>query len=324
MEKKVPSLMIERPKVPRETWDALRAHIMRQRKKKKLEHSAEYKNSMTEKTEKWIPLEFMMKSQNCSGFPTIVGQILGHVDFDTLVSCRLVSKDFDNFLDDKSFWIACLDKVRKEYLDKLLVEDNLPKPKCSLVNLMSPKDVKKDYDTWITLIEIIKSKDSIEDLINFTKLIKQSEELIQSFASFCPIKFMFAFWATGHQRWVPGFKNLPYNRIKLFKKFVNLEMYEEDELIEMQWGIMIEMVCRSPSPEVVNFFTSKLMNVDSIRARDDIKLWEEQTKRWMEENRQFFERRKNNFISSLTLYYGIACAVAFTSYHIPGIIKRFF
>ena len=152
-------------------------------------------NTTKEKVEKFIPLEFMITSQNSSGFPMIVGQILGHLDFDTLVSCRLVSTDFNNFLDDKTFWIACLDQVRKEYLDKLLVEGNLPKPKCSLVNIMSPKDIKKDYGTWITLIEIIKSKDCIEDLINFTKLIKQSEELITSFASFCPIKFMFAFWA---------------------------------------------------------------------------------------------------------------------------------
>ena len=280
-----------------------------------------------EKIEKFIPLEFMITSQNSSGFPTIVGQILGHLDFDTLVSCRLVSKEFNNFLDDKTFWIACLDQVRKEYLDKFLVEGNLPKPKCPLVNrdvLMSPKDIKKDYDTWITLIEIIKNKESIEDLINFTKLIKQSEELIQSFASFCPIKFMFAFWATGHPRWVPGFKNLPFNQIKLFKKFVNLEMFEEEDLVEMQWEIMIERVCRSPNSDVVNFYTSKLMGVDSIRARDDILIFEEQMKRWREENRQFFERRKNNFISPLTLYYGIACAVVFTSYHIPGIIKRFF
>ena len=101
-------------------------------------------------------------------------------------------------------------------------------------------------------------------------------------------------------------------------------MFEEEDLIEMQWNIMIEMVCRSSNPDVVDFFTSKLMKVDSIRARDDIKHFEEEMKRWMEENRQFFERRKNNFISPLTLYYGIACAVAFTSYHIPGIIKRFF
>lgn len=44
MAEKLPSLMIERPKMPRATWDALRAHIVRerQRKKHKLEQSAEY------------------------------------------------------------------------------------------------------------------------------------------------------------------------------------------------------------------------------------------------------------------------------------------
>ena len=47
MAEKLPSLMIERPKMPRATWDALRAHIVRerQRKKHKLEQSAEVKIS---------------------------------------------------------------------------------------------------------------------------------------------------------------------------------------------------------------------------------------------------------------------------------------
>ena len=281
-----------------------------------------YKNSAIMEKDKHIPMELWMRSQNSSGFSTIVRQILGHLDFNSVINCRLVSKTFKTFLDDEIFWITFLDQVCKEYLDKL--KEIAKKSKCPEFYVMSPEEIKDDHNSWTTLLKILKTKGSIEDLINFTKLIKQSEELIQSFASFCPIKFMFAFWATGHQRWVPGFKNLPYNRIKLFKKFVNLEMFEEEDLIEMQWGILIEMVCRSPNPEVVNFFTSKLMNVDSIRARDDIRNFEEEMKRWMEENRQFFERRKNNFISPLTLYYGIACAVVFTSYHIPGIIKRFF
>lgn len=37
MAEKLPSVMIERPKMPRATWDALRAHIVRERQKKKLE-----------------------------------------------------------------------------------------------------------------------------------------------------------------------------------------------------------------------------------------------------------------------------------------------
>ena len=171
MEKKIPSLMIERPKVPRETWDALRAHIMRQRKKNKLEKSEEYKNSMTEKTEKVIPLEFMMRSRNISGFQTIVGQILGHVDFDTLVSCRLVSKEFKNFLDHKKIWIARLDQVCKKFLNRLLMENNYLKTKCKGFQVMLPEDIKNMYNSWITFLEIIKTKGSIKDLINFTKTL---------------------------------------------------------------------------------------------------------------------------------------------------------
>ena len=34
---KLPSIMIDRPKMPRATWDSLRAHIVRERLKKKQE-----------------------------------------------------------------------------------------------------------------------------------------------------------------------------------------------------------------------------------------------------------------------------------------------
>ena len=200
MEKKVPSLMIERPKVPRETWDALRAHIMRQRKKNKVEQSAEYKNSMTEKTEKLIPLEFMMRSRNSSGFPTIVGQILGHVDFDTLVSCRLVSKEFKNFLDHKKIWITCLDQVCKKYLDKLLLEKNHPKVKCQGFQVMLPEDIKKKYNSWVTFLEIIKTKGSIKDLINFTKNLHKMPVLTRYSGNrfYCFLDFTFNFYMKIH------------------------------------------------------------------------------------------------------------------------------
>ena len=38
MVEKLPSVMIERPKMPRATWDALRSHIIRERLRKKQEH----------------------------------------------------------------------------------------------------------------------------------------------------------------------------------------------------------------------------------------------------------------------------------------------
>ena len=55
MAEKLPSLMIERPKMPRATWDALRAHIVRerQRKKHKLEQSAEVRLYIFVKNQIW-------------------------------------------------------------------------------------------------------------------------------------------------------------------------------------------------------------------------------------------------------------------------------
>ena len=38
MVEKLPPAMIERPKMPRATWDALRSHIIRERLRKKQEH----------------------------------------------------------------------------------------------------------------------------------------------------------------------------------------------------------------------------------------------------------------------------------------------
>ena len=48
MAEKLPSVMIERPKMPRATWEALRAHIVRERQRKKLEleQNAEVKTNI--------------------------------------------------------------------------------------------------------------------------------------------------------------------------------------------------------------------------------------------------------------------------------------
>ena len=142
---------------------------------------------MTEKIEDFIPVETWMRSQNLSGFPTIVGQILGHLEFDSLINCRQVSKTFKNFLDDKTFWIACLDEVRIKYLDKLLMKSNSSMVKCYGVLRMSPEETrvfKNDNKIWIRCLEMIKAEGSIEDLINVTKLMKQSEEW-EIFFKFC-------------------------------------------------------------------------------------------------------------------------------------------
>ena len=142
---------------------------------------------MMEKIEHFIPVETWMRSQNLSGFPTIVGQILGHLEFDSLINCRQVSKTFKHFLDDKTFWIACLDEVRIKYLDKLLMKSNSSMAKCHGVLSISEEETrvfKNDHRVWVRCLEMIKAEGSIEDLINVTKLMKQSEEW-EMFYKFC-------------------------------------------------------------------------------------------------------------------------------------------
>ena len=142
---------------------------------------------MTEKIEDFIPIETWMRSQNLSGFPTIVGQIFGHLDFDSLTSCRQVSKTFRNFLDDKTFWIACLDEVRIKYLDELLVKSNSSMIKFYGILRVSTEETKlfkNDHKIWTRCLEMIKAEGSIEDLINVTKLMKQSDEW-EIFFKFC-------------------------------------------------------------------------------------------------------------------------------------------
>ena len=142
---------------------------------------------MTEKIEDFIPVETWMRSQNLSGFPTIVRQILGHLELDSLINCCQVSKTFKNFLDDEAFWIACLDEVRIKYLDKLLVKSNSSMVECHGVLRISPEETrvfKNDNKIWIRCLEMIKAEGSIKCLINVTKLMKQSDKW-EMFYKFC-------------------------------------------------------------------------------------------------------------------------------------------
>ena len=152
--------------------------------------STNWYSVMTEE-EKYIPLELWMRSQNSSGFSTIVRQILGHLDFNSVINCRRISKTFKIFLDDENLWIIFLDQVCMEYLDKL--KGMTRKAKCPVSYLMSPEEIKDDRNSWTTLLEILKTKGSIGDLINFTKLIKQAEEMIESYGNFYSTKSSYSF-----------------------------------------------------------------------------------------------------------------------------------
>ena len=183
---------------------------------------------MTEE-EKYIPLELWMRSQNSSGFATIVRQILGHLDFNSLINSRLVSKSFKNFLDDEIFWIPFLNQVSKEYLGKL--KEMIQKAKCPEFYIMSPEEIKDDYNSWTKLLEILKTKGSIDDLINFTKLIKQAEELIQSYGNFFPIERSYSFRNAGYGYRIAGFEKENVIQMKQLKNNLSSEMVKENRII---------------------------------------------------------------------------------------------
>ena len=176
-----------------------------------------------------IPMELWMRSQNSSGLSTIVGQILGHLDFNSLINCRLVSKSFKNFLDDETFWIRFLNQVSKEYLGKL--KEMVQKAKCPEFYVLSPEEVKDDYNSWTIILEILKAKGSIEDLINFTKLLKQAEDLIQSYGNFFPTEMTYSFRNAGYGYRIAGFENENVDQMKLLKSNLSSEMVKENRII---------------------------------------------------------------------------------------------
>ena len=145
------------------------------RKRKKIEEPTDVK----------IPIETWMRSQDISGFPNLTIQIVGQLDLDSLINCRQVSVTFKNFLDTNfglNFWIESLCQVRKEYY--------LARVRLGLVYLAKRLAILRDYlvdvkslrnypmmtsTTWTRFLEIIENEGSIDDIIEFTKLIKQSE-----------------------------------------------------------------------------------------------------------------------------------------------------
>jgi hypothetical protein len=59
---KIPAVMIERPKMPRSTWEALRAHIIRERLKKKqeLEQSQEVSSKV------FLSIQMQLNNFHCT------------------------------------------------------------------------------------------------------------------------------------------------------------------------------------------------------------------------------------------------------------------
>ena len=114
---------------------------------------------MEEPTDVKIPIETWMLSQDASGFPKIIGEILDQLDLDSLINCRQVSMTFKNFLDKKygsDFWIERLRQVIKDY------------------RLAMPDKTKRCF-TWTIFLKMVPKID-IDNIIKLSKSIKQSEE----------------------------------------------------------------------------------------------------------------------------------------------------
>lgn len=134
------------------------------------------RKNMEEATDVKIPIETWMQSQDISGFPNLTIKILGQLDLDSLINCRQVSMTFKNFLDKNfglDFWIESLCQIRKKYY--------LARVRLGLVYLAKRLTILRNYPmmtslTWTTFLKMIRIEGSIDDIIKFTKLIKQSEE----------------------------------------------------------------------------------------------------------------------------------------------------
>ena len=115
---------------------------------------------MEEPTDVKIPIETWMQSQDASGFPKIIGKILDQLDLDSLIICRQVSMTFKNFLDKNygsDFWIEKLWQVIKEY-------------RLSFYPII-------DWGfTWNMFLLMVQKRGSIDNIIKFVCLIKQSKE----------------------------------------------------------------------------------------------------------------------------------------------------
>ena len=87
------------------------------------------------------------------------------------------------------------------------------------------------YNSWTKILEILKTKGSIEDLINFTKLLKQAEDLIQSYGNFFPTEMTYSFRNAGYGYRIAGFENENIDQMKLLKNNLSSEMVKENRII---------------------------------------------------------------------------------------------
>ena len=160
--------------------------------------------------------------------------------------------------DNRDFWNTELDRVRREYLDVLLLE--VPEPTCPYVSAMTPEEVQNDLSNWMVVLEKVTATGTIQDIDLFIQLMKKSKALIVSFGTFCPIENLFRFFDTGdpEELLLLGLEGLGAIAMEIFQTYLRLDLEEEEQLILNNQEIMIEITNRCQNPEVVNYFNEKL------------------------------------------------------------------
>ena len=149
--------------------------------------------------------------------------------------------------------------------------------KCREVSTAFKHFLDNNRNVWIDILDRVRHE--YLDLLEVPEPIRRyvSPEEVKNLIlfewGFCPIKCLFSFFDNGD--WLMFGFELAALSMKVFQTFLRLGLEEEDELISMHFDDMIQMINRSQNPEVVEYFMTKLMRFDSIKTRDEIKIFDE-------------------------------------------------
>ena len=171
--------------------------------------------------------------------------------------------------DNRDFWNTELDRVRREYLDVLLLE--VPEPTCPYVSAMSQEEVQNDLSNWMVVLEKVKRNGTIQDIDLFIQLMKQSKALINYFGTFCPIENLFSFFDTGDPEELLGLEEHAVISMKIFQTYLRLGLEEEEEMISNNLEIIMEIISISQNEPVVNYFNEIIENYEDQQANNDLR-----------------------------------------------------
>ena len=152
-----------------------------------------------------------------------------------------------------------LDRARREYLDKLFL--GVPEPDCSYVALMSQEEVQHDHDSWMKVIEKVKINGTIQDIILIIQLMKETDAMIRTFGTFCPIENIFLFYCFAEEgEELMEDEEFCSISMKICQTFLRLGLEEEEEMISNKIEHIMDIMNMSQNETVVNYFTEIIEN----------------------------------------------------------------